>query len=178
MLFLSVKAHILYTATNDYLKQVPLTDYPLTVITETQNKNGWIGWTAHMPLTTDGSWLYVWNGPGLSTVMKIEFRQCLFLRGDVVHARERPMVDSIHSLYPRLHFYILTTLQEAPINKIFLVELNGRTSWKKLTNSPNGNWHKVTPTILLLLNQEHKKNLYQNVIELDTKCKFNVVHLF
>ena len=52
---LSVKAHILYTATNDYSRQVPHTDFPFTAITEKQNRDGWIGWTVHMPLTTDGS---------------------------------------------------------------------------------------------------------------------------
>jgi len=96
----AVKAHILYTATNDYSKQVPHTDYPLTAITKTKNKNGWIGWTAQMPLTTDGCWLHVWYGPGGSTAIKIEFGQCLFLRGDVVHAGGRPMVDSVRSFYP------------------------------------------------------------------------------
>jgi hypothetical protein len=123
----SIKASIIYTATDDYSKQVPHTDYPLTAITETQNRNGWIGWTAHMPLTNDGSWLHVWSGPGLSTAMKMEFGQCLFLRGDVVHAGGRPMVDRISSLYPRLHFFLPTALQVAPKNKIFLVELDGRT---------------------------------------------------
>jgi hypothetical protein len=123
----SIKASIIYTATDDYSKQVPHTDYPLTAITETQNRNGWIGWTAHMPLTTDGSWLHVWSGPGLSTAMKMEFGQCLLLRGDVVHAGGRPMVDRISSFYPRLHFFLPTALQVAPKNKIFLVELDGRT---------------------------------------------------
>ena len=60
-----------------------------------QNKNGWICWTAHMTLTMDVSWFHVWTGPGLSTAIKILFRQCLFLRGDVVHARGRPMVDNL-----------------------------------------------------------------------------------
>jgi hypothetical protein len=127
----SMKASIIYTATNEYSKQVPHTDYPLTAITESQNRKGWIGWTAHMPLTTDGSWLHVWSGPGLSTAMKMEFGQCLFLRGDVVHAGGRPMVDSISSLYPRLHFFLPTALQVAPDNKIFLVELDGRTKFEE-----------------------------------------------
>jgi len=37
------------------------------------------------------------------------------------------MVDRISSLYPRLHFFLPTALQIAPKNKIFLVELDGRT---------------------------------------------------
>jgi len=70
----------------------------------------------YMPLTTDGSWIHVWIGPGLSIAMKIEFGQCLFLRGDVVHAGGRAMVDNVKSFYPRLHFYLPTKLQPAPIN--------------------------------------------------------------
>jgi hypothetical protein len=127
----SMKASIIYTATDDYSKQVPHTDYPLTAIIKTQNRNGWIGWTAHMPLTPDGSWLHVWTGPGLSTAMKMEFGQCLFLRGDVVHAGGRPMVDRISSRYPRLHFFLPTELQVAPKSKIFLVELDGRSKLKR-----------------------------------------------
>lgn len=100
-----------------------------------------------MPLTEDGSWIHVWSGPGLSTALKIEFGQCLFLRGDVVHAGGRPMVDTIRSFYPRLHFYLPTKLQAAPIDQIFLVELDGRT--KLLETYKFTEWKplKVTPKI-------------------------------
>ena len=54
------------------------------------------------------------------------------------------MVDSIRSLYPRLHFYLPTKLQMVPIDEIFLVELDGRTNftetyffteWKPVENA-------------------------------------------
>jgi len=32
------------------------------------------------------------------------------------------MVDRFHSFYPRLHFYLLTKLQPAPINTIYLID--------------------------------------------------------
>jgi len=124
----SVRAHVIYTASNDYMKQVPHTDYPLAAIRKLQNRKAWLGWTARMTLTPDGSWIHVWSGPGFSTAIKIEFGECLFLRGDVVHAGGRPKVDKVDSLYRHLHFYLPTKLQVSPINDVFLVDLDGRTS--------------------------------------------------
>jgi hypothetical protein len=83
-------------------------------------KHGFMPYTGHMPLTPDGSYIYVWCGPGPSMLIHIKYGQILFLRGDVVHCGGLPQhVDHANKQYPRLHFYFLTNPADHPGNNIY-----------------------------------------------------------
>ena len=120
----AIRATALYTANRDYSNQAPHTDYALKIVTK---ENSFLAWTAHMPVTRDGSWIHVWTGPGYSTPIFIEYGFCLFLRSETVHAGGRPMVDNVDSKYPRLHFYLPTKFQGVPSNQVFYHNCDGKT---------------------------------------------------
>jgi hypothetical protein len=60
-----------------------------------------------MPVSPDGMFLQVWNGPGTAKLVFIPFGNFLLLPGDSVHAGW--MCTSIRHLNYRLHFYIVVS---------------------------------------------------------------------
>jgi hypothetical protein len=60
-----------------------------------------------MPVTTDGMFIQVWNGPGTSKLVYIPYGYFLLLPGDTVHAGW--ICTSLHQYNYRLHFYILVS---------------------------------------------------------------------
>ena len=85
-------------------------------------KHGNMLYTAHMPLSSDGSYIYIyiWSGPGESVPIHIHYGTILFLHGDIVHCGGAPKDFSCEGKkYPRLHFYFLTSAADHPNNSIF-----------------------------------------------------------
>jgi hypothetical protein len=65
-----------------------------------------------MPVTTDGMFIQVWNGPGTAKLVFIPYGYFLFLPGDTVHAGWMYagwICTSLHQYNYRLHFYILVS---------------------------------------------------------------------
>jgi hypothetical protein len=60
-----------------------------------------------MPVTTDGMFIQVWNGPGTAKLVYIPYGYFLLLPGDTVHAGW--ICTSPHQYNYRLHFYILVS---------------------------------------------------------------------
>jgi hypothetical protein len=60
-----------------------------------------------MPVTTDGTFLQVWNGAGTAKLVYIPYGYLLLLPGDTVHAGW--MCTSLHKYNYRLHFYIVVS---------------------------------------------------------------------
>jgi hypothetical protein len=55
----------------------------------------------HLPLTAEGSWLYLWIGPGRAIHFHINYGYILLLHGDVVHSGETLLhVDHTGKCYP------------------------------------------------------------------------------
>jgi hypothetical protein len=105
----------------------------LKSVEENQGRKQFLAWTAHLPITNEGSWIWLWSGPGIGEPLHIKMGQVLFLRSDVVHAGGRPPVDKLEDQkYLRLHFYLPTKYQPAPDNSIFLTE---HDQWTKLEDS-------------------------------------------
>jgi len=66
-------------------------------------------WIALIPLTNDGSYLFVWDAPGNEEILlHIPYGYMLLLRGDTVHAGGLPDESKVGPSYTRLHFYIPT----------------------------------------------------------------------
>jgi hypothetical protein len=49
-----------------------------------------IPFTGHLPLTSDGSYIYLWSGPGVGIPYHIPYGKMLIIRGDVVHCGGLP----------------------------------------------------------------------------------------
>jgi len=78
-------------------------------------KYGNMPYTAHLPLSREGSWIFLWNGPGPSVPFHIKYGFMLILRGDVVHSGGNPFYyDHVGKRYPRIHFYLLTSPADHP----------------------------------------------------------------
>jgi hypothetical protein len=60
-----------------------------------------------MPLTQDGMFLQVWNGPGAAKLVYIPYGYFLLLPGDTIHAGW--MCTSLKKYNYRIHFYILVS---------------------------------------------------------------------
>jgi hypothetical protein len=60
-----------------------------------------------MPITSDGMFLQVWNGPGPAKLVFIPYGTFLLLPGDTIHAGW--MCTSLSQFNYRLHFYILVS---------------------------------------------------------------------
>jgi len=66
-------------------------------------KYGHMPYTAHLSLTAEGSWIYLWPGPGRASPFHIKYGFILILRGDVVHSGGNPChIDHMGKSYPRL----------------------------------------------------------------------------
>jgi len=128
-----MRCTVLYTRNQDYKPQQIHTDFLLKSVEEDQGRKQFLAWTAHLPITNEGSWIWLWSGPGIGEPLHIKMGQVLFLRSDVVHAGGRPPVDKLEDQkYLRLHFYLPTKYQPAPDNSIFLTE---HDQWTKLEDS-------------------------------------------
>jgi hypothetical protein len=86
-------------------------------------------YTGHLPITPDGSFIYLWSGPGRASPYHIKFGTMLFIRGDVVHSGGCPTSPSqpydATRLYNRLHFYIPNVPEDIPPNGIFCHNVDG-----------------------------------------------------
>jgi hypothetical protein len=83
-------------------------------------KFGNVPYTAHLPLSPEGSWIFVWNGPGPSVPFLIKYGFMLILRGDVVHSGGNPYyIDHAGKRYPRIPFYLLSTPTDHPGDLLF-----------------------------------------------------------
>jgi hypothetical protein len=60
-----------------------------------------------MPITEDGMFLQVWNGPGIAKLVFIPYGKFLLLPGNTIHAGW--MCTSLLHYNHRLHFYILVS---------------------------------------------------------------------
>jgi hypothetical protein len=60
-----------------------------------------------MPITRDGMFLQVWNGPGEAQLIFIPYGNFLLLPGNTIHAGW--MCTSVHHRNHRLHFYIIVS---------------------------------------------------------------------
>ena len=49
-----------------------------------------VPWVVHLPFTSSGSYLFIWNGPGNAESIHIPFGTMLLLHGDVVHVGGLP----------------------------------------------------------------------------------------
>jgi hypothetical protein len=79
--------------------------------------NAGIPWTAHIPLTADGSYLFVWSGPGDAIPIHIKYGEVLLIRGDTVHAGGLPTPAHYGKEYTRLHLYLPKNPGQIPTNK-------------------------------------------------------------
>jgi hypothetical protein len=86
-------------------------------------------YTGHLPITPDGSYIYLWSGPGRASPYHIKFGTMLFIRGDVVHSGGCPSSPSqpydATRLYNRLHFYFPNVPEDIPPNGIFCHNVDG-----------------------------------------------------
>ena len=95
----------LYTDPNKNQKQDPHTDYKLQGDVSPTD----LAWTAHIPINKEeGSYIYLWKGPGCGKVVHVPGGRCLLLRSDVVHSGGVPDDVVLGRKYIRLHFYLLT----------------------------------------------------------------------
>jgi len=65
-----------------------------------------IPWTGHMPITENGRYLFLWNGPGKVISFLIPYGKMLLIRGDVVHAGGLPEGEHKGKEYDGLHLYL------------------------------------------------------------------------
>jgi len=90
--------------------QNPHRDYSPTVLQKKQSP-GKYPWIALIPLSMEGSYLFVWDAPGKpESLIHIPYGYMLFLRGDTVHAGGLPDELKAGPSYKRIHFYIPTAL--------------------------------------------------------------------
>jgi hypothetical protein len=68
-----------------------------------------------MPVTRDGMFLQIWNGPGEAKLVFIPYGKFLFLPGNTVHAGW--MCTSTSTFNRRLHFYILVSKDPKSCNR-------------------------------------------------------------
>jgi hypothetical protein len=78
-----------------------------------------------MPVTPDGMFLQVWNGPGKSKLVFVPYGHFLLLPGNTIHAGM--MCTSLSHYNYRLHFYILVSKMPNRIlrnEKLFFENMN------------------------------------------------------
>jgi hypothetical protein len=68
-----------------------------------------------MPITRDGMFLQVWNGPGESKLVFVPHGNFLLLPGKTIHAGWM-CTSPLHHNY-RLHFYIIVSKQPHKLNR-------------------------------------------------------------
>jgi hypothetical protein len=78
-----------------------------------------------MPITRDGMFLQVWNGPGEAQLIFIPYGNFLLLPGNTIHAGW--MCTSVHHRNHRLHFYIIVSKEPHKLTRkedIFFENMN------------------------------------------------------
>jgi hypothetical protein len=97
-------------------------------------KYGHMPFTAHLPLTAEGSWIYLWTGPGRVIHFHIYYGFVLLLRGDVVHSSENPHhVDHTGKSYPLGFIYTCLVAQAIILETFFLILILMENYLKRIT---------------------------------------------
>ncbi len=86
-----------------------------------------IPFTGHLPVSTDGAYIYLWSGPGVATPFHIPYGQMLVIRGDVVHCGGLPPSAATEKLYHRVHFYFPVIAADIPPNAIYSNNFDGQS---------------------------------------------------
>jgi len=86
-----------------------------------------IPFTGHLPLSTNGSYIYLWSGPGVGIPYHIPYGKMLVICGDVVHSGGLPRQASSDKMYHRVHFYFPTVPMDIPLNGIYLNNFDGQS---------------------------------------------------
>jgi hypothetical protein len=122
--------HLLYTDDDsDKNFQDPHTDYPYVITRRNMKDRVRLSWTAHMPLTEEGSWITIWWGPGVGYTLQIPFGKILLLRSDVIHGGGIPNVTrrTDKKQFRRIHFYLVTPDQAATPGLIYEYNYDNET---------------------------------------------------
>jgi len=87
-----------------------------------------IPFTGHLPVSPDGSYIYLWSGPGVGVPFYIEYGKMLIIRGDVVHSGGvPPSVLSEAKLYHRVQFYFPILPTDIPGNAIYVTNFDSES---------------------------------------------------
>jgi hypothetical protein len=82
--------------------------------------------TAHLPMTAEGSWIYLWTGSGRVIPFHIQCGLILLLHGVVVHSGGNSChVDHTGTSYPRLYFYLLGSPRDQPGDFVSYINFDG-----------------------------------------------------
>lgn len=120
--------------------QDPHTDYPYMIISRADflANPRYFSWTAHMPITDEGSWITLWFGPGEGHTMHIPYGEILLIRSDLVHGGGIPLTDrlAITKTFCRLHFHIVSADQPATPGKTYGLSYDNYTELSKIHVQP------------------------------------------
>jgi hypothetical protein len=108
--------HALFTDHDSNINfQQPHTDFDYLPCRKALERSFNYSWTAHMPITIEGSWITLWFGTGNGYTIKIPFGTVLLLRSDVIHGGGTPVVEqnTKSKKFRRLHYYLVTEDQPA-----------------------------------------------------------------
>jgi len=122
--------HLLFTDDDTSVNfQDPHTDYPYHITRRNLIDRIRLSWTAHLPITPEGSWITMWFGPGVGYTLHIPFGTVLLLRSDVIHGGGVPHVDvqTASKQFRRLHFYLATQDQAATPGMIYELNYDNET---------------------------------------------------
>jgi hypothetical protein len=86
-----------------------------------------IPFTGHLPVSSEGSYIYLWSGPGVGVPYHILYGKMLLIRGDVVHCGGLPSYASADKHYHRIHFYFPVIPVDIPPNAIYLNNFDGQS---------------------------------------------------
>jgi hypothetical protein len=86
-----------------------------------------IPFTGHVPLSSDGSYNYLWSGPGVGIPYHIPYGKMLLIHGDFIHCGGLPPQASFDKLYHHVHFYFPTVPMDIPSNAIYLNNFDGQS---------------------------------------------------
>jgi hypothetical protein len=133
--------HALFTDYDENNKtfQQPHTDYAYMPTKSKSTKPPNYSWTAHMPITEEGSWITLWFGTGQGYTVEIQMGEVLLLRSDVVHGGGIPIIQqNMRDMkFHRLHFYLVTNDQPAHPGSINITHYDGVTKMKKMYVHPS-----------------------------------------
>jgi hypothetical protein len=122
--------HLLFTDDDTSINfQDPHTDYPYHITRRNLIDRFRLSWTAHLPITPDGSWITMWFGPGVGYTLHIPFGTALLLRSDVIHGGGVPHIDiqTTSKQFRRVHFYLATQDQAATPGLIYELNYDNET---------------------------------------------------
>jgi hypothetical protein len=122
--------HLLFTDDDTAINfQDPHTDYPYHITRRNLIDKVRLSWTAHLPITPDGSWITMWFGPGVGYTLHIPFGTALLLRSDVIHGGGVPHIDiqTTSKQFRRVHFYLATQDQAATPGLIYELNYDNET---------------------------------------------------